>query len=84
MIIGKAIKIPRKAVVFNDKEYMAGYSEKDAEDDADALVSFMPACLRPKKITEMTIEDKKAKIVKVSPSLYIKGMWNFNIKFVES
>ena len=79
---GKAVKIRRVSVIYNNDQHIkAGYSRHAAQDNSDAQISFMPKMKKPLSMTHLIVKGKKARIDKATRSEYISGMWNFQITF---
>jgi len=82
MIKGKALTVDLKQVEsicgYNGK---AGYKEGDVGHEATAKLSFMPKTIKIGKIKELTVDGRRAAILKTVASQYINGMYTFFIKY---
>lgn len=81
MIEGKALKVKRIKVSYDNKEAFAGYSEDKATEGADALISFIVKGIKANRIADLIVDNKPASIIKITASEYIDNMYNFQIKF---
>jgi len=82
MIKGKALKVDRKPVQsICGFDGMAGYESGDVGHGAEAKLSFMPKTIKIGKIKELTVDGRRAAILKTVASQYINGMYTFFIKY---